>query len=116
MPRGASGPPQGRPWSVTSTTGLGASIAFDGTVTLWDVERRQPLTTIPIPGAFDFSYLAFDPHGRSLAVATAGGALSVVDVDPAAWREAACALVPRSLTAEERRLHLGGEDVPPACT
>jgi WD40 repeat protein len=106
----------GRLWSVESgASGLGASIAFDGTLTLWDVARRQPLGTLPVPGAFDFSDLVFDPTGQRLAVATAGGAMSVVQVTPDAWRAHACTLVARDLTGEERRLHLGGRDLPRPC-
>jgi WD40 repeat protein len=113
--QGASGPPNGRLWSVTSTSGLGASAAFDGTVTLWDVERRQALGTVRVPGAFDYSYLTFDPKGRRLAVATVGGALSFVEVTPDAWRARACTLAARDFTVEERRLHLSGQEVPRAC-
>lgn len=113
--QGASEPPSGRPWSVTSISGLGASVAFEGTVTLWDVERRQALGTVRVPGAFDFSALTFDPQGRRLAVATAGDAMSLVQVTPDAWRTRACTLAARDLTVEERRLHLSGQDVPRAC-
>jgi WD40 repeat protein len=108
-------PPSGQLWTVANTGGLGASAAFDGTVTLWDVERRQALGTVRVPGAFDFSYLTFDSKGRTLAVATAGGALSLVEVAPDAWRAHACMLAARDLTVEERRLYLSGQEVPRAC-
>jgi len=113
--QGASEPPNGRLWSITSTSGLGASAAFDGTVTLWDVERRQALGTVRVPGAFDYSHLTFDPKGRRLAVATAGGAMSFVEVTPDAWRARACTLAARDFTADERRLRLSGQVVPRAC-
>lgn len=88
------------PW-VAAHGGLGASIAFDGTVTLWDTQRRQPLGTVAVPGAFDFSALAFDPTGGRLAVASPGGALSLIDTDVMSWRAKACALAARSLTRAE---------------
>jgi WD40 repeat protein len=113
--QGATQPPSERIWSVTSISGLGASIAFDGTVTLWDVERRQALGTVRVPGAFDFSALTFDLKAQRLAVATAGGAMSLVQVTPDVWRTRACTLAARDFTVEERRLHLSGQEVPQAC-
>jgi hypothetical protein len=71
--------------------------------------RGIPLGEVAIPGAFDFSTLAFDREGRQLAVATAGGALSIVDVDVGSWLARACALAGRDLTPEEWLRHVGDE-------
>jgi WD40 repeat protein len=94
------------PWTVEAG-GLGASIGFDGTLTLWDTERGQPLGTVDVPGAFDFSALVFAPQGRQLAVASPGGALSIIDTEIRSWHRKACELAGRSLTDEEWNRHIG---------
>ena len=88
------------PW-VVEHEGLGASVAFDGAVTLWDTERGQSIGILEVPGAFDSSALVFDPQGRSLAVASTGGELSLIDTDIGSWHRRACQLAGRSLTDEE---------------
>ncbi len=72
------------PW-VVEHEGLGASVAFDGAVTLWDTERGQSIGILEVPGAFDSSALVFDPQGRSLAVASTGGEMSLIDTDIESW-------------------------------
>ena len=114
-PAGTTDPSGSTPWKTTDGKGLGASVAADGRVTLWDVERRRPLGSLPIPGAFDHSFLAFGPTGRRLAVATAGGALSLVDVDTESWIRQACSLAARPLTDAEWRLHIGTEPGTRSC-
>ena len=109
QPQVVAGEPGADPWALASSRGLGASLAFDGTLTLWDTGRGIPLGQLAIPGAFDFSSLAFDREGRQLAVATAGGALSIVDVDVASWLARACTLAGRELTPEEWLRHVGDE-------
>jgi WD40 repeat protein len=107
----------GKPWQAQNGRGLGASLGFDGTLTLWDTRRAIPLGNVAIPGAFDFSTLVFDRAGKQLAVATSGGALSIVDVDLRSWLARACALAGRELTAAEWRRHLGaGRPQEPTCT
>lgn len=103
------------PWTVHSR-GVGASIEFDGTVTFWDVERGQPVGAVDVPGASDFAALVFDPEGRRLAVASAGGALTVIDTDVASWQWKACALAARSLTEEELISFIGDANPDDACS
>jgi len=105
------------PWSTDTGQGLGASIQFDGTLTLWDTNRSSPLGTISIPDGFDYSFLVFNRTGGRLAVAGPGGALTLVDVDLSSWIERACTLAGRELDATEWR-HYVGEDRPqtPVCT
>jgi len=108
--------PKDHPWSVDNGKGLGASITFDGTLTLWDTSLRTPLGTIAIPGAWDSSYLIFDNAGRRLAVATSGGALSIVDVYPPSWISRACNLAGRELDVAEWRRYVGDTRVQtPVC-
>jgi WD40 repeat protein len=106
---------QGQPWRVASG-GIGASIASDGRVTLWDVATRQPLGRVQVPGAKQASFLVFDADATRLAVTTAGGALSLIDVSETLWHETACALAGRNLTPEERERHIGIDiEGAPAC-
>ncbi|MDQ3698883.1 MAG: WD40 repeat domain-containing protein [Gemmatimonadota bacterium] len=105
-----------QPWTAVSSTGLGASIAFDGTVTLWNVESRQPIVQIAVPGAFDFSPLVFDAPGRRLAIASPGGALTLIDVAVDVWRARVCAIAGRDLSDAEWRQHVGSQrNGTPAC-
>lgn len=103
------------PWDAQNDRGLGASMPSDGTVTLWDVARNQPIADLSVYGQPDASTLAFDEAGQRLAVATAGGVVSIVDVDPESWRARACSLVGRPLTEAEQQTFIGSMDVPDAC-
>jgi WD40 repeat protein len=114
--KGSIDRPKEHPWSVDNGQGLGASTAFEGTVTLWDTALGLPVGTIDIPGSFDYSYLVFDNAGRRLAVMTVGGALSIVDVYLPSWIDRACNLAGRELDAAEWKRYVG-EDRPqtPVC-
>jgi len=113
--KGSYFPPKDHPWYADNGQGLGASIAFDGTLTLWDTANRLPIGTVGIPGAWDASYLIFDNAGRRLAVATSGGALSIVDVYLPSWINRACNLTGRQLDAAEWRRYVGDRTQTPVC-
>jgi WD40 repeat protein len=102
------------PW-VVEDRGLGASIAFDGTLTLWDTSRRQPLGRIDVPGAFDFSALVFDEQGKQLAVTTAGGVMSIIDTDVRSWHRKACRFAARTLTDEEWSVYIAPSEATRTC-
>jgi hypothetical protein len=105
--RGALGAAYQQLWATDNGHGVGASIVRDGTLTLWDTSRRLPIGTIVIPGAIEASYLIFDSAGRRLAVATSGGALSLVDVSLPSWITRACNLAGRELDAAEWQRYVG---------
>jgi WD40 repeat protein len=105
--KGGIGVTTGQPWAVDNGHGLGASTALDGTLTLWETDRHLPLGTIVVPGAIEASYLVFDNAGRRLAVATSGGALSIVDVYLPSWINRACILAGRELDAAEWQRYIG---------
>jgi WD40 repeat protein len=107
--KGSLGVTNGQPWAVDNGQGLGASIVLDGTLTLWDTTRRLPLGSLVIPGAIEASYLVFDNKGKRLAVATSGGALSLVDVYLPSWISRACALAGRELDTSEWRRYVGND-------
>ena len=99
--------------SFLATTSL-----FGGT-RLWDpatgLGYGDELIGSPRPGALLSSvdlppFLglrnAFSPDGKLLAVAGVETLAMLWDVDPAVWRERACAIVGRNLTREEWRLYL----------
>jgi len=114
--KGAMELPKDRLWAVDNGQGLGASVSFDGTLTLWDTRRSVPVGSVGIPGAFDYSYLVFDNAGRRLAVMTSGGALAIVNVYAPSWIERACNLAARDLDAAEWRQYVGEDRVQtPVC-
>ena len=94
---------------------LATSSAFGGT-RLWDpatglaygdelVGSARPLT-----GTIDLPFLglrsAFSPDGKRLAVPGVNERGMLWDVDPAVWRERACAIAGRNLSREEWGLYL----------
>ncbi|MGH7131758.1 MAG: protein kinase domain-containing protein [Phycisphaerales bacterium] len=58
-----------------------ASSSADGTVKLWSIADRQNLMSIELFQGWDALTLAFDPSGRTLAVASATGQIALVDMD-----------------------------------
>ena len=60
--------PSERPWTSDGGKGVGASAALDGTVTLWDTRRSQPIATLRAPGTLDRPFLVFDRAGQKLAI------------------------------------------------
>jgi WD40 repeat protein len=105
-----------KPWIADNGKGLGASIAMDGVVTLWNVETQQPVARVPVNGAFEYSALVFDPRGGRLAVASPGGAMSLIDVAADVWHARVCAIAARGLSESEWAQYVGARlDAPPAC-
>jgi hypothetical protein len=95
-----------------------ATTSFHGGTRLW-----QPVTGLGYGGelvasprprsllTFDVPPLpalgtAFSPDGKLLAVAGVETRAMLWDLDPAVWRQRACAIVGRNLTREEWNLHL----------
>ena len=97
---------------------LATTTSFGGT-RLWDPatglgygdelvgERRGPARSRR-PSSFRFLGLrnAFSPDGKLLAVAGVETRAMLWDVDPAVWRQRACAIVGRNLSREEWKLYL----------
>ena len=96
---------------------LATTSAFGGT-RLWDpatgIGYGDELVGSPIPDSLaptiDLPFLglrnSFSPDGKLLAVAGVGERGMLWEVDPAVWRERACAIVGRNLTREEWNLYL----------
>ncbi|HEX2468698.1 MAG TPA: BTAD domain-containing putative transcriptional regulator [Solirubrobacterales bacterium] len=73
----------------------------DGTVVLWDLESRQPIGA-PLPGpAGDWVTARFTPDGSHLFAVYESGTAIRWEVDPAVWRQHACAVADGGLTREE---------------
>jgi WD40 repeat protein len=90
-----------------SALGAGSN---DGSITVWDLSRRQLLGTVrgPAPqGGAPPVKVAFTSDGTTMASAVHGGGLMVWELDVESWREHACAVARRDLTPEERSLHVG---------
>ena len=90
------------------------------TTNLWDAESGAPLGEALTGGRAPYTFRtftvehlmaarpAFSPDGRHLATAGWDGASVVWDLDPGAWRAAACHLAGRDLTDAEWARYLPG--------
>ncbi len=89
---------------------------FDGSVRLWDVERRQDVGVIAGgSGAKLLAPVWYDASTDSVWLSTSGS-LVRVSLDPQRWVERACEIVNRDLTAEEWDRFVPGDTPPqPAC-
>jgi WD40 repeat protein len=109
------------PFTVTAFDPAGSFLATTGArggTRLWQsatgLGYGGELVASPRPGSvktFDVPPLpalgtAFSPDGKLLAVAGVETRAMLWDVDPAVWRQRACAIVGRNLTREEWNLHL----------
>jgi WD40 repeat protein len=89
-----------RLWQPTTGLGYGGELVASprpGSVKTFDIP--------PIPARGT----AFSPDGKLLAVAGVETRAMLWDVDPAVWRQRACAIVGRNLTRDEWNLHLPPE-------
>jgi hypothetical protein len=85
----------------------------DGGVWLVDVGARHLLGG-PIPLIGPAEGLAVRPDGAELAVGSAAG-VTMWNLRPAAWAEAACTAAGRQLTETEWRDHVGDPEPAPTC-
>jgi WD40 repeat protein len=73
----------------------------DGAVVLWDVESQQPIGA-PLPGMSEAWVTArFTPDGGHLFAVSEERQAIRWEVDPAAWRQRACAIAGGGLTPEQ---------------
>jgi hypothetical protein len=80
---------------------------------LVDVASRQPVGDA-FPGLA--GYVSFSPDGTKLALPSSTTTM-LLDLDIATWRERACEIAGRNLTAAEARRYLPNEpDAPPTCS
>jgi WD40 repeat protein len=114
------GPPG--PVTVTAFDPAGSFLAttsIRGGTRLWQpatgLGYGGELVASPRPGSVKASFSipplpalgnAFSPDGKLLAVAGVETRAMLWDVDPAVWRQRACAIVGRNLTRDEWNLHL----------
>jgi hypothetical protein len=121
---GHSGPVTGASFDPRALL-LATTNEFGGT-RLWDSVTGAPYGDELIsekPGSLEpnlkLAFLArnaFSPNGRLLATAGADTFAMVWEIDPAVWRERACAIVGRNLSRAEWRLYLpSGRPYRPTC-
>jgi WD40 repeat protein len=109
--------------SLLAGTTLGLS-----TTLLWDAASGNPLGDRLIGGRVPYSYQtfvvehlmgarpAFSPNGRQLVTPGFPGATLAWDLDPRAWRSAACGIVGRDLSEAEWERYLPGRTTRPVCS
>ncbi len=131
--RAAFPPLSGHTGQMTGTTfdpsgSLLATTSLFGGTWLWDpatglgygneLISEQPDSLEPnVELAFLGMRNAFSPDGRLLATASVNANAMLWEVDPAVWRERACAIAGRNLTREEWTLYLpSGRPYRPTCS
>jgi WD40 repeat protein/DNA-binding SARP family transcriptional activator len=90
----------------------------DGAVVLWAVGSQQPIgSPIALPGSPRELYTTarFSPDGKKLFAVHEDGRAFRWEVDPAAWRQHACAVVGRGLTPEQWGEIVPEQDFIPVC-
>ncbi|MBL8166280.1 MAG: hypothetical protein JNJ61_30125, partial [Anaerolineae bacterium] len=101
--------------SFQPTGSILASGSADGTIVLWDIETRERLGQ-PFSGHSDWvTALAFTPDGSSLISGGTDNMIYRWSVGLDAWRERACIVANRNLTANERIRYLGSPDARSTC-
>jgi len=100
-------------WSVVfSRDGSQVATFASGRVGRWDGRTGAFLGAVGVP---DAAAVGFTGDGRGLRVAESSGRVRTWDLDPAAWRAAACRMAGRPLTEEEWRSHLPTRPFQPVC-
>ena len=88
------------------------SLSSSSSTRLIDVATRQPIGDA-FPGAS--GYVSFSPDGTKIAMSSPSATL-LWDLDIATWRERACQIAGRNLTAPEMRKYLPNDPgAPPTC-
>jgi WD40 repeat protein len=88
-------------------TGQLVSSGSDALVLLWP-PVNEPEQALPLLGHGRPAYaLAFTPDGRRLLAGDGNQKVFLWDIDPALWRQRACRMVNRNLTADEWRTYGG---------
>jgi WD40 repeat protein len=92
-----------------------ASTSMNKELILWDLATGQ---IIGAPFTYDVSIqsgIAFSPDGKLVFSGDDEGHVILWDVDPASWRDHACALVARNLTLEEWERFFPGQEYAMTC-
>ena len=97
---------------VFSRDGSQVATFASGRVGRWDGRTGAFLGAV---GVGDEGSVAFTEDGRSLRVADSSGRVRTWDLDPAAWRAAACRMAGRPLTEQEWRSHMPTRPFQPVC-
>ena len=82
---------------------------------LFDVETKEPIGVPLQLGSVDGPGLRWSPDGSSVWVVPTGGPVRVA-ASAIRWREIACQIVNRELTADEWNTFVGDGDPISACT
>ncbi len=95
----------------------GRRVALDlvnGGIELRDTTSLAIIAELQGDGETGARALQYRPDGKVLLEATAGGGLTLWDVDPTSWRRIACSVAARTLTDDEQlRFVSGAVDVDP---
>jgi WD40 repeat protein len=87
----------------------------DGTAVLWDVQTQKPIGSPIALAPNTFASAALSPDGaRLFAVSTSGEGIRL-DTSPADWKQHACLVAGRNLTADEWADALPGRPYQPVC-
>jgi WD40 repeat protein len=106
--------------SVTSVAfspdgSLLAAGSLDNTVQLWDVASGEPVGRPLIGHTGGVNAVAFSPDGRLLASASDDTTIRIWDIGVASWKQRACQIANRQLSALEWAQYLGNEPYHDIC-
>ena len=83
---------------------------------LWQVDGQQRLGPALIAPGEHLGELTFGPDAKTLVSGSRERELVFWDLDPDSWRQRACRIANRSLSALEAERYLGGPDAPEVCS
>jgi WD40 repeat protein len=104
--------PQGRVYALLFSPDGRTLVSSSPQHEFWDVGTRQRIGE-PIEVSAPWSKMAFSADGGQLAVAGPEGDAQVVDTSIKSWVGKACAIANRSLSTDEARQFLDGQDPRP---